>query len=337
MLLADRGEGSSRLATHVRVTGLSLAYRIGDWDDTVAGLDTALMMDDAVPVPYIEIFLRGLRALVAAHRDDRSTAERHLALVPPVVTGIDRDNAVYMMLAGAMLAERAGSVDEALAVLQPVLLPEYATDMIMRHLLLPHLVRLALAAGHGELARSATMVAEQAAKEEAIADKVTAAQRCLGLLHNDPEPLAAAVETCRAGPSSPELADALADSAVVLGRRGDPEPARQAFAEAVDIYDRLGAGWDIMRLESRMRSVGIRRGARGRRGRPTTGWDALTPTELRVAGLVAAGLSNPDIAAELYLSRRTVQTHVSHILAKLAAPTRRDIARIATSRQREQQ
>ena len=46
-----------------------------------------------------------------------------------------------------------------------------------------------------------------------------------------------------------------------------------------------------------------------------------------IAGLVAQGRSNPDIAAELALSRSTVQTHVSHILAKLGARSRAEIIR----------
>ena len=56
-----------------------------------------------------------------------------------------------------------------------------------------------------------------------------------------------------------------------------------------------------------------------------SGLGALTPTEVKVAGLVAGGESNPDIAAELFLSRNTVQTHVSHILTKLGARSRVEI------------
>ena len=48
-----------------------------------------------------------------------------------------------------------------------------------------------------------------------------------------------------------------------------------------------------------------------------------------MAHLVAEGRSNPDVAAELFLSRNTVQTHVSHILAKLAARSRAEIIREA--------
>jgi DNA-binding CsgD family transcriptional regulator len=95
----------------------------------------------------------------------------------------------------------------------------------------------------------------------------------------------------------------------------------------LEIYTGLGAHWDVRRAETRLRRLGIRRGQRGSRQRPSTGWAALTPTELTVARLVASGLSNPDIAARLFLSRRTVQSHVSHILRKLGAHTRVDITR----------
>ena len=57
------------------------------------------------------------------------------------------------------------------------------------------------------------------------------------------------------------------------------------------------------------------------------GWDSLTPTEVKITEMVAQGLSNPQIAAKLFLSRRTVGTHVSHILSKLDVHSRIDIAR----------
>ncbi|GAA4434317.1 hypothetical protein GCM10023148_40470 [Actinokineospora soli] len=80
---------------------------------------------------------------------------------------------------------------------------------------------------------------------------------------------------------------------------------------------------------------GIRRGPRAQHRRARTGWPSLTPTESRVVALVADGLSNPQIADRLVLSRRTVATHVSHILAKLGVASRTDIAREATRRYRE--
>jgi DNA-binding NarL/FixJ family response regulator len=114
---------------------------------------------------------------------------------------------------------------------------------------------------------------------------------------------------------------------VLLARAGDLVGARSALTRAVNTYADLGARWDIRRADARLRPFGVRRGPNSARRRPDTGWDALTPTEVRVAGLVAAGRSNPDIAAELLLSRRTIQTHVSHILTKLGYGSRIEIAR----------
>ena len=62
---------------------------------------------------------------------------------------------------------------------------------------------------------------------------------------------------------------------------------------------------------------GIRRAPRSRHRTERHGWESLTPTENRVVELVVRGMSNPQIADELYLSPRTVGTHMSHILAKL--------------------
>jgi DNA-binding NarL/FixJ family response regulator len=64
---------------------------------------------------------------------------------------------------------------------------------------------------------------------------------------------------------------------------------------------------------------------RGPRGRSKTGWAALTEIELRVAELVAAGCSNLDIAGQLFISRRTVESHVSRILGKLQVTSRWDV------------
>ena len=65
---------------------------------------------------------------------------------------------------------------------------------------------------------------------------------------------------------------------------------------------------------------------RGARARPTSGWSSLSPTELTVAGLVADGLANPDIARRMFISRSTVKTHLSHIYSKLGTSSRTELA-----------
>ncbi len=67
----------------------------------------------------------------------------------------------------------------------------------------------------------------------------------------------------------------------------------------------------------------------GERKRPSTGWGSLTPTELDVVRLVSQGLGNKDIAARLFISHRTVQTHLTHVYSKLGITSRVQLAQEA--------
>jgi DNA-binding CsgD family transcriptional regulator len=70
----------------------------------------------------------------------------------------------------------------------------------------------------------------------------------------------------------------------------------------------------------------VRRGVRGARRRPASGWASLTATELQVARLAAEGLTNPQIAQRLFISRYTVETHLKHVFAKLSLTSRVQLA-----------
>ena len=76
-----------------------------------------------------------------------------------------------------------------------------------------------------------------------------------------------------------------------------------------------------------MRALGVRQGSREARKRPTTGWEALTRGERAVVELVAEGLSNPEVAERLFLSRHTVKRHLSNAMVKLGIASRVELAR----------
>jgi DNA-binding CsgD family transcriptional regulator len=85
-------------------------------------------------------------------------------------------------------------------------------------------------------------------------------------------------------------------------------------------------------VKHRLRAHGLRRGARGRRARPSYGWESLTPTELRVVDLAVLGRTTREIAEQLYISRNTVETHLKHIYRKLGVASRIQLAAAATRR-----
>jgi len=70
------------------------------------------------------------------------------------------------------------------------------------------------------------------------------------------------------------------------------------------------------------------------RRRPAAGWESLTEAEMDIVRLVTSGMTNRQIAERLYLSPRTIQTHVSHIMRKLNIGRRSEIAAETSRRQR---
>ncbi|MFI7022293.1 ATP-binding protein [Micromonospora sp. NPDC049900] len=329
------GQGVSTLTAAV------LLYWLGRWDDALAELD--ILQRDSTAITYSglrergpALLWRGVAAMIAGRRGDSATATAHLSagLELPVRTVADRENRDFLLAARALAAEQDGDPARALAELS-VVLERGPGEMTLLHQWTPELVRLAVATDDAAAARAAVQACRAETAAESRPGRAAAAlRRCQGLFDDDPTPLREAVTYYRSVGSPVELAGTIEDLAAVLARRGSPAEARTLLGEAVDGYDGLGAVWDVRRAERRLRRLGVRRGVRGPRpARARVGWDALTPTEARVTALVAQGRSTPDIAREMYLSRRTVQTHISHVLGKLGVRSRVEIAREALRRE----
>jgi DNA-binding CsgD family transcriptional regulator len=320
------------------VTAAVLRYWLGQWDDALAELSSD-EGDDAPGLTYTflrerwpALLVHGVAALIAGRRDQRTTADQHLrvGLALPVLRIPDRENRDVLVAAHALALEQRGETRQAMRALAAIL-PRHDGEMTLTHQWLPDLVRLAIATGDRQVARTAAQACqEESAAETQPARAAAASLRCQGLLKSDPVPLREAVAHYRTAGPAVELPAAVEDLAAVLAGRGQHEEARTALNEAISLYEGLNARWDIRRADSRLRPYGIRRGVRGPRAqRAASGWAALTPTEVKIAALVAQGDSTSEIARGMFLSRRTVQTYISHILAKLDAKSRVEIVREA--------
>lgn len=270
-----------------------LAYQEGRWDDALIELGATRGIPPPALYPRHSDTPHGLAALISVRRDDQRGADRHLKALTGSTTP-------YALLAQALYEERAGRPGSALSTLRVVLEPAYGAPE--HHTpLLPVLAATAAEHAQGHIA-----------------------QWCRALTDNDPNQLAEVADHLRSVGRRPELAWALEDLAV-LRAPGGAACARATLAEARALSGEYGGAWDARRATARLRALGVRPGNRTV-NRPRTGPPALTETERRVADLAAQGLSNPDIAAMMSLSRRTVETHVSRILAKLGARSRHEIA-----------
>lgn len=306
-------------------------FQAGEWDDAIAHFETGLDLAEETGERYSMALGYSIMALIALHRGDLARAAAAVDLGDGLATRGPRYRDQWLGWVRALLHETNGDERRGYATLSDCWDRCASAGLAIEYPLLgPDLVRLALATGEGGRARLvADAVAELSAAQQQVPSMAAAALRCRGLLTGDAEPLLAAVELYARSPRPLALALAAEDAGAALVRT-DAVAARPLLDRALDGFQRLDAARDIARVEARLRRLGVRRGRRGPRARPRTGWGSLTPTERRVVDLVAEGLSNPQIGERLYLSRRTVQTHVSHVFAKLDVSSRAQLAAEAT-------
>jgi DNA-binding CsgD family transcriptional regulator/tetratricopeptide (TPR) repeat protein len=337
-----KAERSGRLTWLARGELVAAYFTAGRWDDAIAQLDLDPDPDpatDLIVPAWHRLLVSGYRALIAVSRDDadgiRAFSGRPRDAPPRDLRG--RMSAGAMLRARALAAERAGRASEAAGHLAEVLDQPWTGVLGLVCEVLPLLTRLALSAGAvpvADAAADAAAEAATAARPERMPAMTAIADHCRGLVAADPALVLSAASGYQSGRGPHDRALALEDAADLLAYHGEAAAARARLRDAIGVYHDLGAQWDIRRAEARLRARGIRRPHH--RGRPAeaaarTGWETLTPTERKVAGLVASGQSNPEIAAKLLVSARTVQTHVSHILAKLGVRSRAEVAGKAPS------
>jgi len=114
--------------------------------------------------------------------------------------------------------------------------------------------------------------------------------------------------------------------ALVKAGDGDTAGAETILWQASAVAEATGATTERAHIDQLLRQLGIRTWRRGPRARPTGDLSVLSDREREIANLVAGGASNPDIAGALFLSRKTVERHVSSILGKLEVKNRAQLA-----------
>jgi DNA-binding CsgD family transcriptional regulator len=198
----------------------------------------------------------------------------------------------------------------------PVVIP-YAADLAEAHL-------------HTGNRRRATEILddlERKADQTGLAWPAAAAARCRGMLATSRDEANVAFDAAAAAhrrlPLPFEHARMLLCRGEVLRRLHHPSAARQPLGQALGIFQNLGAQPWATRASTELAAAGQRPTAAPTRD----ALDQLTAQELQIARAIANGLSTAEAAATLFLSRKTVEAHLTRVYRKLGIRSRAGIAR----------
>jgi DNA-binding NarL/FixJ family response regulator len=294
----------------------------GRWIDADRELNAGLQItEDACPGLYARALTR-----LAALRVRQGRLEDAARLLSGV--GVEGDAETTLSLALLLLArEDAGGADRRLSQR----LEQLAENRIHLAAALDLLVDARLGTDDVEGASNAAeRLSELAARagSRGLDALSSGARGRVSTARGDTEAAAAELEAALAAWTALEQPYETARTRLELGRAfaataddAGVEHLRRALAD----FEQLGASLDRDRVAAMLRSVGVT----ARTGAQDTG--PLTGREKEVLQLLAAGLSNPEIAERLFISRKTASHHVSHILAKLNLRNRAEAAAYATT------
>ena len=269
-------------------------------------------------------YAHALLAIASLHQGDVERAaaavaagERAGAEAPPLL-GSD-----VLLLATGLVQEATGDRVAALETLVGAL---RLFDAIgLPHMSAPFvgdIVRLATALGDDDVGAEAAALLEHGATKLGLPSWRAAVLEARGVLERDPGLLGDAAALYAETPRRMLAARASELRGGLLLEHGDADDAIGVLGEAFEIYESCGATRDRTRVASALRAAG---------GRPrrstliTDRTDALSPKEREVVDLVALGLSNTDIAQRLFVSKRTVESHLRRIFAKLDVSSRLEL------------
>jgi DNA-binding CsgD family transcriptional regulator len=281
----------------------------GRWDDAERELTVAVELYDRS--------YRALRSAALVRLADLRVRQGRVEEASQLLVGTDHDS--YAIRPRIELHLVRGEADLAVALIERFFRRRHPTELTAPVLLL--LVRARLATGDGAGAAAASADLSELARQRSHAVLGALASHAAGLVAAAAQEPAATghLESAMAafgGVGLPfEEARARLDLAGVLAAT-QPAMAVVEARAALQAFHALSAVRDADAATSLLRRLGVR-GHTGLRGTGT-----LTAREQEVLELLGQGLSNVEIAARLFLSRRTAEHHVSNILAKLGLSSR---------------
>jgi DNA-binding CsgD family transcriptional regulator len=302
-----------------------VCYRRGEWDDALVHIDAGLLAAEEVGFGMAVCWPFAIGTLIAAARGEAASAAAWLRKADGLVTPGSL-GAEWMAFATARLELAAGrerraaaimaaTVDAVVAASAPALLVNCGVDA----------VRLNLAVDRAAARRGADALAAMLDRT-ASPVVVALADWAAGLVDQDAQLVAGAADALRVCHRIPEGARADHDAAVMHAAAGDAPDARRLATAAAAVYQGLGADQLRRHLLAELRGHGLDLRPRRSSPRPTSGWASLTDTERAIVALIAEGLSNTDIGERLFVSRRTVESHLVRVYGKLDVRNRAELA-----------
>ena len=256
---------------------------------------------------YHVLAVAALAAGDAAVAQDATEAGRPLASALPRAAGLQRALSAEAALAGGDLVAARRWADDAVSTTTGSFLSDPLTTR----------ARVAIAQGEPDQAeRDAHDALASAAEVEAylfIPDIL----ECLGTLAGEAGSHREAARLFGAAHAIRQRMGAVRFKVYDAGYEALVAALRDALSD--NDFDTAWAEGAALSTEE---AIAYAQRGRGQRKRPTSGWASLTPTELDVVRLVSEGLSNNDVATRLFVSPRTVQTHLTHVYTKLSLTSR---------------
>lgn len=302
---------------------LASAARIYD------SIDEELGPGQALPPPHRARHLLALLHLKGPAAIPPGAAQGHLALADPA----HRHGDAWQHRAAAALHAADNDLDGEYRALETGWSATVASGLSIDLLTLgPHLAATAAMLGDleraSEVAGTLTRIADLNGGVVSMRAAALAAQ---AFATADADLGLAAMQLWQRSPLKLEAAQVGERVANLLCGLGKRPMGAMLAAESVRGFVEAGAMYDARRVRRAYAEGGLPTAPRPAR-RPATGWGALTPAERLVASIVEQGESNAEIARRLGLSRRTVESHVSHILGKLELRSRGQLIAAAAQR-----